>query len=105
MDSVETGGQAKVGAVIHDPADILSERKTQIAGVAQDLAGASLFVTVLDQSRAARAEVADEFKQVVLAGKVGCVHDGIDTRQHRGLNSQGGLLGSVFVAAGEKTAL
>src|SRR4051812_35984822 len=103
MNSVETGSDTEVGAVVHDPANIVYRRKAQVASVAENLPSFSLLIAILDQSRAARGELACEFEQIVLANEVGCVHDGIDTRQHGRSDPQGGPLGGVFMPAGEKT--
>ena len=57
MHTLVTGGDADVGAIVHDEGDVIAEDSAQFAGMAEHLAGVAYFVAILQQGHASGHEV------------------------------------------------
>ena len=49
MQAIETGGQAEVGAVIHDELDVCSQTPPEFSCLVEHSPGVAAFVAILEQ--------------------------------------------------------
>jgi hypothetical protein len=83
MQAVETGGQAEVGAVVHDELDAWSEARPKFTRLVEHLPGVARFVAVLEQGAASGSEFFRGGEQSGVLTETGGIDDGIEARKHR----------------------
>jgi len=83
VQAVEIGGQADIGAVIHDELDACAEARSQFASVAEHLASIVGLVAILQQGAAGGGKFLGRAEQFASVGKAGSVKNRIQAWKWR----------------------